>query len=191
MGKIRGTLRIRSHVHRATTKYFPNSFLFKNEIEKEGLPRDVTPALGAGGPEFKSRRPDHLLLYFELILSDNPELETELGPKYKPLHALRRATLLLRNRVQVNLARDLRCRAPAEIASSLAPLAMRAAYFRAGDVWSSRLTSGLAEATTVSLPVTISLAPISLPYSFLLASLSVSIDAPSSDTPAKSPLDRE
>jgi hypothetical protein len=97
---------MRSHVHRATTKYFPNSFLFKNEIEKEG------PALGAGGPEFKSRRPDHLLLYFELILSDNPELETELGPKYKPLHALYCATLLLPNRVQVNLARDLRCRMP-------------------------------------------------------------------------------
>jgi len=60
MGKIRGTLRMRSHisVHRATTKYFSNSFVFKNEIEKEGLPRDITPALGAGGPEFKSRRPD-------------------------------------------------------------------------------------------------------------------------------------
>ena len=41
----------------------PNIFLTrlfsKNEIEKEGLPRDITPALGAGGPEFKSRRPDH------------------------------------------------------------------------------------------------------------------------------------
>jgi hypothetical protein len=77
---------MRSHifVHRATTKYFPNSFLFKNEIEKEGLPRDVTPALGAGGPEFKSRRPDHLLLYFQLILSDNLELETELGSNCGP-----------------------------------------------------------------------------------------------------------
>ena len=52
MGKIRGTPRMRSHIsqHRATTKYFSNSFVFKNEIEKEGLPRDVTPALGAGGP---------------------------------------------------------------------------------------------------------------------------------------------
>ena len=60
MGKIRGTLRMRSHisVHLATTKYFSNSFVFKNEIEKEGLPGDITPALGAGGPEFKSRRPD-------------------------------------------------------------------------------------------------------------------------------------
>ena len=51
---------MRSHisVHLATTKYFSNSFVFKNEIEKEGLPGDITPALGAGGPEFKSRRPD-------------------------------------------------------------------------------------------------------------------------------------
>jgi len=56
-------------VHRATTKYFSNSFVFKNEIEKEGLPRDITPALGAGGPEFKSRRPDHLLLCFQCTVS--------------------------------------------------------------------------------------------------------------------------
>jgi len=42
---------MRSHicVHRATTKYFSNSFVFKTEIEKEGLPGDITPALGAGG----------------------------------------------------------------------------------------------------------------------------------------------
>ena len=61
MGKIRGTPYMRSHifVHRATTKYFSKSFVFKTEIEKEGLPGDITPALGAGGPEFKSRRPDH------------------------------------------------------------------------------------------------------------------------------------
>ena len=40
---------MRSHisVHRATTKYFSNSFVFKTEIEKEGLPRDSTPLLGA------------------------------------------------------------------------------------------------------------------------------------------------
>jgi hypothetical protein len=46
-------------VHRATTKYFSNSFIFKTKIEKEGLPGDLTPALGAGGLEFKSPRPDH------------------------------------------------------------------------------------------------------------------------------------
>ena len=60
MGKIRGTPGMRSYmaIHRATIKYFSNSFIFKTEIEKEGLPGDITPALGAGGPEFKSRRPD-------------------------------------------------------------------------------------------------------------------------------------
>ena len=46
-------------VHRATTKYFSNSFIFKNKIEKEGLPRDSPGGLGAGGPLFKSGRPDH------------------------------------------------------------------------------------------------------------------------------------
>jgi len=40
---------MRSHisVHRATTKYFSNSFIFKNKIEKEGLPRDSPAGLGA------------------------------------------------------------------------------------------------------------------------------------------------
>ena len=47
--EIGGTLCLRSHisVHGATTKYFSNSFVFKTEIEKEGLPGDITPALGA------------------------------------------------------------------------------------------------------------------------------------------------
>ena len=40
-------MRIHISVHRATVKYFSNSFVFKTEIEKEGLPRDSTPALGA------------------------------------------------------------------------------------------------------------------------------------------------
>jgi len=41
---------MRSHisVHHATVKYYSNSFVFKTEIEKEGLPRDSTPDLGAG-----------------------------------------------------------------------------------------------------------------------------------------------
>ena len=56
---------MRGHIsaHRATIKYFSNSFIFKTEIEKEGLPGDITPALGAGGPEFKSRRPDQRILF--------------------------------------------------------------------------------------------------------------------------------
>ena len=59
---------MRSHisVHRATTKYFSNSFVFKHEIEKEGLPRDSTPDLGAGGPRFKSGRPDQFIVYQHL-----------------------------------------------------------------------------------------------------------------------------
>jgi hypothetical protein len=41
---------MRSHisVHRVTTKYFSNSFVFKTEIEKEGLPGDITPAWSTG-----------------------------------------------------------------------------------------------------------------------------------------------
>jgi hypothetical protein len=56
---------MRSHisVHGATTKFCDNPFVFKNAIEKEGLPRDITPALGAGGPEFESRRPDQSILF--------------------------------------------------------------------------------------------------------------------------------
>jgi len=63
---------MRSHisVHRATTKYFSNSFVFKNKIEKEGLREHGPAGLGAGGPEFKSRRPDHLLLRFPYTVLD-------------------------------------------------------------------------------------------------------------------------
>ena len=48
---------MRSHisVQRDTTKYFSNSFVFKNKIEKEGLPRDSPAGSGAGGREFESR----------------------------------------------------------------------------------------------------------------------------------------
>jgi hypothetical protein len=51
---------MRSHilVHVATTKFCDNPFIFKNEIEREGLARDSPAGLGAGGPEFESRRPD-------------------------------------------------------------------------------------------------------------------------------------
>jgi hypothetical protein len=71
MGKIRGTLWMRSHisVHRATTKYFCNSFVSTTNIEKEGLPRDRTPDLGAGGLRFKSGRPDQNILRIFCSLS--------------------------------------------------------------------------------------------------------------------------
>jgi hypothetical protein len=56
-------------VHRATTKYFSNSFVFKTEIEKEGLLRDSTPALGARGLRFESGRPDQNIsrVFFGLV----------------------------------------------------------------------------------------------------------------------------
>src|SRR6202140_4600548 len=62
MGKIRGTLCMRSHivVHRATTNSSAKSFSFRSKIEKEGLPRGSAPALGTGGLEFKSPRPDQI-----------------------------------------------------------------------------------------------------------------------------------
>jgi hypothetical protein len=65
MGKIRGTPRMRSHisVHRATAKYFSNSFVFKTEIEKEGLPGDITPALGAGRPRVRIRAPRPIYVF--------------------------------------------------------------------------------------------------------------------------------
>jgi len=39
----------------------PTPLVLKTKIEKEGLPRGSTPALGAGGPRFKSARPDQFL----------------------------------------------------------------------------------------------------------------------------------
>ena len=71
MVKIQGTPCMRSHisVHRATIKYFSNSFVFKIKSEKKGLLRDSTPDLGAGGPRFKSGRPDQNIsrIFFELL----------------------------------------------------------------------------------------------------------------------------
>src|SRR5260370_15514519 len=51
MGKIQGAPCMRSHisVQRATARYFLKSFIFKTEIEKEGLPRDITPSCHPAG----------------------------------------------------------------------------------------------------------------------------------------------
>ena len=51
-------MRCHTVVHPSTTICFVNPFVFKNKIEKEGLPRDGPAGLGAGGPRFKSGRPD-------------------------------------------------------------------------------------------------------------------------------------
>ena len=56
-------------VHGATTKFCDNPSVFKKAIEKEGLPRDSTPDLGAGGPRFKSARPDQNISRIFLGLS--------------------------------------------------------------------------------------------------------------------------
>jgi hypothetical protein len=71
---------MRSHisVHRATAKNFSNSFVFKIKIEKEGLPSDSPAGLGAGGPEFKSRRPDQMYPAYFLQL-----IESTFHPKLR------------------------------------------------------------------------------------------------------------
>jgi hypothetical protein len=59
---------MRSHIfiHLATTISFAKPFIFKITIETEGLPRDSPAGLGAGGPEFKSRRPDQFSFLFSI-----------------------------------------------------------------------------------------------------------------------------
>ena len=73
---------MRSHisVHRATTKYFSNSFIFKTKVEKEGLLKGGPAGLGAGGLEFKSPRPDQNIsrIFFGLIkapFTQDPSME--------------------------------------------------------------------------------------------------------------------
>jgi hypothetical protein len=46
-----------------TTKFSAKSFVFKNNGAKEGLKKDNPSGLDAGGPRFKSGRPDHLTLH--------------------------------------------------------------------------------------------------------------------------------
>ena len=53
--------------HRATTKYFSNSFVFKNKIEKEGLPSDSPAGLGAGGPSSNLGAPTKISRVFSVV----------------------------------------------------------------------------------------------------------------------------
>src|SRR5271156_3880904 len=64
-------------------------------------------------------------------------------------------------------------------------------YLRVGEALVSSASKGLAAAGAAWPPSMISLAVIDLPYKALLASSSVSMDAPCNETPAKSPLLRE
>ena len=71
------------------------------------------------------------------------------------------------------------------------PSCLIRSYFLAGEVLSRKPTNGWAAEGTDAPPSTIALALIALPYSALFASSSESMDAPSSDTPANKPFDRE
>jgi len=42
-----------------TTKSLDNSFIIKKSVVEKGLPEVAITGLGAGGPRFKSGRPDH------------------------------------------------------------------------------------------------------------------------------------
>ena len=77
-GKIGGTPCMRSHIfiQLATTISFAKPFIFKIENEKEGLPRGSPAGLGAGGPEFKSRRPDQNISRVLFRLMKDPFTQT-------------------------------------------------------------------------------------------------------------------
>ena len=50
-------------IHLATTISVAKPFIFKIKIEREGLARDSSAGLGAGGPEFESRRADQSMFF--------------------------------------------------------------------------------------------------------------------------------
>jgi len=69
--------------HPSTTISGSNPCVIKFEIGKEGLPRELLPALGAGGPEFKSRRPDQSsLLLTGISQKPFPALWGKFGGPY-------------------------------------------------------------------------------------------------------------
>jgi len=61
-----GTFRHSQPHARITTKLF----CFSRNVENRRVVFGSPPALGAGGPRFKSARPDHLLLCFQFTLPD-------------------------------------------------------------------------------------------------------------------------
>ena len=81
VGKSVGSRYMQSYVvvHPATTKFLANFVVFKRQIEKEGLPRDSPAGLGAGGPRFKSGRPDQkYLACFLLVIEGAVHLKPRL-----------------------------------------------------------------------------------------------------------------
>ena len=55
------------------------------KIEKEGLPGDITPALGAGDLRFKSGRPDHLFTELAHFLFCDISATLQLGNIWEQL----------------------------------------------------------------------------------------------------------
>src|SRR6266550_1233479 len=99
MGKIRGTLRMRSHIsiHRATTKYFSNSFVLKTRLKRKDFQEIVrlpwaqeVPSSNLGAPTTNSCVFNSLLL---MPLAPEPEL----GSVWVQMQASRR--FLLRDAV--------------------------------------------------------------------------------------------
>lgn len=74
MGKIRGTLCTQRYifVQHGTAKIFKKSFCLKDFVVRKGLPKVAVTALGAGGPRFKSGRPDHSFSIYPVAFSRTP-----------------------------------------------------------------------------------------------------------------------
>src|SRR6516162_2088807 len=82
MGRIRGTVHMRRYVFvlLVTTKFSGKSFVFKNNVAGKGLPKHDPSGLGAGGPRFKSGRPDQsFLLLTGISQKPFPALSGKLG----------------------------------------------------------------------------------------------------------------
>src|SRR6266446_2575888 len=94
-----------SHLHATDSAKL---LVFSSSAENGRVVLSGPPALGAGGPRFKSGRPDHSLSYFQSAATGVVALRDKLRSNYKPLDAFNRLTLLSWNRIQINFARDAR-----------------------------------------------------------------------------------
>src|SRR5215475_3992387 len=72
MGKIRGTLCMLRHISTlpSTTNSVDKSFIFMKSVVEKGLAESVVTGLGAGGPRFKSGRPDQNISSQFLVICD-------------------------------------------------------------------------------------------------------------------------
>ena len=92
---ILGTQCMRSHIclHHATTKYFSNSFVFKNKIEKEGLPRHSRLAWAQGGPSSNLGAPTIYFFVFNAMFLMLAASETWVQIQASPRLLLHHAAL--------------------------------------------------------------------------------------------------